>query len=182
MSIKMMGDFEHPVGKLIKTGSCPFEIQNKTIIRQDISPQETTFNFPVKVYIKHHVSVNFIKKLACALNGFCSCSCSWFPVLVVPSFPESHATYGCCCLKTEQFRHLSLTSCQYILFVFKQGTSTSISIIFFSWYPDLKLSPAFRDQEQGLHFNPVIFAALTRNLFISVFLCAENAFNDFRYR
>ena len=97
-SIKMMGDFEHPVGKLIKTGSCPFEIQNKTIIRQDISPQETTFNFAVKVYIKHHVSVNFIKKLACALNG--SCSCSWFPVLVVPSFPESHATYGCCCLKT----------------------------------------------------------------------------------
>ena len=102
MSIKMMGDFEHPVGKLIKTGSCPFEIQNKTIIRQDISPQETTFNFAVKVYIKHHVSVNFIKKLACALNGSCSCSCScsWFPVLVVPSFPESHATYGCCCLKT----------------------------------------------------------------------------------
>lgn len=96
MSIKMMGDFEHPVGKLIKTGSRPFEIQNKTIIRQDISPQETTFNFAVKVYIKHHVSVNFIKKLACALNG----SCSWFPVLVVPSFPESHATYRCCCLKT----------------------------------------------------------------------------------
>ena len=29
MSIKMMGDFEHPVGKLIKTGSCPFEIQKK---------------------------------------------------------------------------------------------------------------------------------------------------------
>ena len=101
MSIKMMGDFEHPVGKLIRTGSCPFEIQNKTIIRQDISPQETTFNFAVKVYIKHHVSVNFI---------------------------------------------------------------------------------FIRDQEQGLHFNPVIFAALTRNLFISVFLCAENAFNDFRYR
>ena len=31
----MMGDFEHPFGKLIKTGSCPFEIQNKTIIRQN---------------------------------------------------------------------------------------------------------------------------------------------------
>ena len=27
----MMGDFEHPFGKLIKTVSCPFEIQNKTI-------------------------------------------------------------------------------------------------------------------------------------------------------